>query len=129
MSGGGPVPSALKQAWRDELKLPLVESYGQSELGGFVGLGFPYIEEARHFEAVGLPLPDKEAGASSMRDDQEVAGRRRRRSLPAWRLHAGLLGSSPEKTAEALRGGWLHTEMPAPSTATVMSPCADASPS
>src|SRR5207342_2150069 len=38
LSGGGPVPPDLKRAWRLQLGLPLCESYGQSELGGFVGL-------------------------------------------------------------------------------------------
>ena len=60
MSGGGPVPAALKKAWRDEFHLPLVESYGQSELGGFVGLGFPELEPDRRLGAVGPPLPDKD---------------------------------------------------------------------
>src|SRR5580704_8602525 len=60
MSGGGPVPAALKKAWREELHLPLVESYGQSELGGFVGLGFPELEPDSRLAAVGPPPPDKE---------------------------------------------------------------------
>ncbi len=49
VSGGGPVPPELKMAWRDELGLTLCESYGQSELGGFVGLwaGDEPITEAR----------------------------------------------------------------------------------
>src|SRR5260370_41049485 len=59
MSGGGPVPPTLKLAWRDELQLPLVESYGQSELGAFVALGAPAVEDARHFGAVGWPPPAK----------------------------------------------------------------------
>jgi long-chain acyl-CoA synthetase len=45
LSGGGPVPPTLKRAWRDELKLPLIESFGQSELGGFMALGFPELVE------------------------------------------------------------------------------------
>lgn len=107
MSGGGPVPPTLKRAWRDELKLPLVESYGQSELGGFVGLGFPVLEDERHFGAVGLPLPDKDVRILD-RDG---------RILPVGEvgevcLRGGYMHSywgKPEKTAEALRDGWLHT--------------------
>ena len=60
LSGGGPVPPDLKKSFRDELKVPLVESYGQSELGGFVGLGFPDLVDDEHIAAIGLPLPDKE---------------------------------------------------------------------
>ena len=107
MSGGGPVPAALKKAWRDELKLPLVESYGQSELGGFVGLGFPQLEPDRRLGPVGPPLPDKEVRIFDI-DGREV---------PIGQVgEVGLRGGfmkgywgRPEKTAEALRGGWLHT--------------------
>jgi long-chain acyl-CoA synthetase len=107
MSGGGPVPPTLKLAWRDELRLPLVESYGQSELGGFVALGFPALEDAKYFGAVGLPLPDKEVRIL------DGAGR----ILPVGEigevcLRGGCMQGywgKPDKTAEALRGGWLHT--------------------
>ena len=61
LSGGGPVPPTLKAAWRDELGVPLVESYGQSELGGFVALGFPELGDDRpSCTRIGPPLPDKE---------------------------------------------------------------------
>lgn len=107
MSGGGPVPAALKKAWRDELKLPLVESYGQSELGGFVGLGFPQLEPDRHFGAVGPPLPDKEVRIFDIDSREVPIGH-----VGEVRLRGGFMkrywGRS-EKTAEAFRGGWLHT--------------------
>jgi len=101
------VPPTLKRAWRDELQLPLVESYGQSELGGFVALGFPELTDARHFGAVGLPLPDKEVRILD-RDG---------RILPVGEigevcLRGGYMQGywgKPDKTREALRGGWLHT--------------------
>jgi acyl-CoA synthetase (AMP-forming)/AMP-acid ligase II len=101
------VPPTLKLAWRDELRLPLVESYGQSELGGFVALGFPALEDAKHFGAVGLPLPDKEVRI--LDGDGRI--------LPVGAigevcLRGGYMQGyfgKPDKTAEALRGGWLHT--------------------
>ena len=61
LSGGGPVPTTLKKAWRDQLGLPLVESFGQSELGGFMALGYPELEfDDAKLGRVGPPLPDKE---------------------------------------------------------------------
>ena len=72
LSGGGPVPAALKKAWRDELRLPLIESYGQSELGGFVGLGYPEFELDERLGAVGPALPDKEVRIFG--DDAQEAG-------------------------------------------------------
>lgn len=107
MSGGGPVPATLKKAWRDELKLPLVESYGQSELGGFVGLGFPEVEPDRRFGAVGLPLPDKEVRIFDADGDELPIGQ-----VGEICLRGGFMKGywgRPEKTAETLRGDWLHT--------------------
>ena len=107
MSGGGPVPRALKKAWRDELKLPLIESYGQSELGGFVGLGYPQIEPDRRLGAVGPPLPDKEVRIFDGNGAELPIGR-----VGEICLRGGFMKGywgRPEKTAEALRGGWLHT--------------------
>jgi acyl-CoA synthetase (AMP-forming)/AMP-acid ligase II len=107
MSGGGPVPGALKKAWRDELKLPLVESYGQSELGGFVGLGYPLLEPDRRFGAVGPPLPDKEVRILDAQGREMPIGQ-----VGEVCLRGGFMKGywgRPEKTAEALRGGWLHT--------------------
>jgi long-chain acyl-CoA synthetase len=107
MSGGGPVPPTLKAQWRDELRLPLVESYGQSELGGFVGLGFPALEDTRHFGAVGLPLPDKEVRILDRDGHVLPVG-----EIGEICLRGGYMWGywdKPDKTAEALRGGWLHT--------------------
>ena len=107
MSGGGPVPAALKRAWRDELKLPLVESYGQSELGGFVGLGYPVLESDAHFGAVGPALPDKEVRIFDAAGNEAPVG-----GVGEVCLRGGFMKGywgKPEKTAEALRGGWLHT--------------------
>ena len=108
MSGGGPVPPTLKRDLRDALKLPLVESYGQSELGGFVGLGYPVLEpDDSRLLRIGPPLPDKEVRIFGSGD----------RTLPVGEigelvLRGGFMWgywNKPEKTAETLRGGWLHT--------------------
>ncbi len=108
LSGGGPVPPTLKRAWRDELRLPLVESFGQSELGGFMALGFPELEpDDGKLMRVGPALPDKEVW---MVDGQ---GRR----LPPGQvgeivLKGGFMWGywgKPEKTAEVTQGGLLRT--------------------
>lgn len=107
MSGGGPVPRALKKAWRDELKLPLVESYGQSELGGFVGLGYPVLELDQRLGAVGPALSDKEVRIFDG-DGREVPIGKVGEVCLRGGFMKGYWGR-PEKTAETLRGGWLHT--------------------
>ncbi|MEJ2709657.1 MAG: class I adenylate-forming enzyme family protein [Anaerolineales bacterium] len=107
LSGGGPVPPDLKKSFRDELKVPLVESYGQSELGGFVGLGFPELVDDKHIAAIGLPLPDKEVRIFDEHDREVPVG-----EMGQIVLRGGFMvgyWDRPEKTAETLRGGWLHT--------------------
>jgi acyl-CoA synthetase (AMP-forming)/AMP-acid ligase II len=107
LSGGGPVPPSLKAAWRDKLKLPLVESYGQSELGGFFGLGEPVLQPDARLGAVGRPLPDKEVRILDA-DGSEV----RVGAIGEICMRGGFMTGywgKPEKTAEALRGGWLHS--------------------
>jgi long-chain acyl-CoA synthetase len=107
LSGGGPVPPDLKLAWHNELKTPLVESYGQSELGGFVGLGFPELTKDEHVLAVGMSLPDKEVRMVDEHDREVPIG-----EMGEIVLRGGFMvgyWGRPEQTAETLRGGWLHT--------------------
>jgi len=107
LSGGGPVASVLKRAWRDELKLPLVESYGQSELGGFMALGEPTLVAGDKFGPVGRPLPDKEVRILDADGKGCAPG-----EVGEVCLRGGFMKGywgKPEKTAEALRGGWLHS--------------------
>lgn len=108
MSGGGPVPPTLKRAWRDELKLPLVESYGQSELGGFVALGYPVLEpDDGKLLRIGPALPDKEVRIFGAGDREQGIG-----EIGEMVLRGGFMWgywNKPDKTKDTLRGGWLHT--------------------
>lgn len=107
VSGGGPVPPALKRALRDELGLPLVESYGQSELGGFVGLGLPELPRDDRLLACGPPLPDKEVRVVDDAGETLPVGQ-----VGELVLRGGFMAGywrRPDKTGETLRDGWLHT--------------------
>lgn len=107
VSGGAPVPPDLKRAYQDELGVILIESYGQSELGGFVALGYPRREEGDRLAAIGSALPDKEVRIVDEKGNEVPTGEPGEMVLRGgfmwgyWRM--------PEKTAETLRGGWLHT--------------------
>jgi long-chain acyl-CoA synthetase len=107
VSGGGPVSPDLKLAWRDELKIPLVESYGQSELGGFVGLGNLEPVQDHRLLAVGMPLPDKEVAILDDTGREVPIGQPGEIAIRGGFM-VGYWGK-PEKTAETLRDGWLHT--------------------
>jgi acyl-CoA synthetase (AMP-forming)/AMP-acid ligase II len=108
LSGGGPVPPTLKQGWRDELRLPLIESFGQSELGGFMALGFPELEaDNALLTRVGPALPDKEV---------RIVDAARRPVAPGVigeiELRGGFMQGywgRPDKTAETIGTGWLRT--------------------
>jgi acyl-coenzyme A synthetase/AMP-(fatty) acid ligase len=107
VSGGAPVPPTLKRALRNEWKLPLAESYGQSELGGFMALGDPDLVSEEKFGAAGRPLPDKEVRILDANGNECPVG-----DVGEVCLRGGFMKGywgKPEKTAEALRGGWLHS--------------------
>jgi long-chain acyl-CoA synthetase len=107
VSGGAPVPPTLKLALRDEWKLPLAESYGQSELGGFMALGDPVLVSEDKFGAAGRPLPDKEVRILDADGRECAVG-----EVGEVCLRGGFMKgywARPEKTAEATRGGWLHS--------------------
>ena len=107
VSGGAPVPPALKRAYVDELGVYLVESYGQSELGGFVALGYPQPEPGERFFAMGPGLPDRETIVADENGCEQPAGQ------PGELIIRGgvMLGywNLPEKTAAVVKDGWLHT--------------------
>jgi acyl-CoA synthetase (AMP-forming)/AMP-acid ligase II len=108
LSGGGPVPPSLKKSWRDELKLPLIESFGQSELGGFMALGFPeLVHDDALLARVGPALPDKEVRIVDANRSPLPPGR-----IGEIELRGGFMTGywgKPDKTAETIGTGWLRT--------------------
>ncbi len=108
LSGGGPVPPTLKKSWRDELKLPLIESFGQSELGGFMALGFPeLVSDDALLARVGPALPDKEVRIVDANRAPLPPGR-----IGEIELRGGFMAgywAKPEKTHETIGTGWLRT--------------------
>lgn len=106
-SGGAPVAPELKRAYFDELGVAFCESYGQSELGGFVALGRPTRPADSRLGAVGEPLPDKEV--SVLDDDgNEVSVNQPGELCIRGGFMVGYWHDAV-KTADATRGGWLHT--------------------
>ena len=107
MSGGSTTALDVKRRYKRHLGIPLIESYGQSELGGFIALGDPGGDAEEHPMAPGRALPDKTV---AIFDDQD-------HELPIGEcgeivLRGGyMLGywNAPEQTATTLRGGWLHS--------------------
>lgn len=107
ISGGSPLPPRLKREYRDRLGFPLIESYGMSELGGFVALGRPDEQGAPLEGAVGRPLPDRPVTVvdpSGREVDEGELGE----VAVGEGFMAGYL-DDPEAGVQATRGGILHT--------------------
>jgi long-chain acyl-CoA synthetase len=107
-SGASALPEAMLARWEAATGCPVVEGYGQSEAGpvlaynprhglrkaGSVGVALPCTEIEIVDLATGrIPQPGGAEGEIRVRGPQLMRGYRGR----------------PQETAEALRGGWLHT--------------------
>jgi long-chain acyl-CoA synthetase len=104
--GGGPVPEKLKQDWRAQLGIEMVESYGLTEISpvasaqrpgrpsppGSCGPPLPGIE-ARVLDEQGREVPRGETGELTFRCETLMIG--------YW--------NQPELTARTIRDGWLHS--------------------
>ncbi len=107
ISGGAPLPPDVKQAFCDEFDVHIVESYGQSELGGFVALGYPRRESGKRFNAIGPGLPDRETIVADEQGREVPVGQpgelliRNNVMIGYWNM--------PEKTDSVIRDGWLYT--------------------
>lgn len=107
ISGGAPLPPDVKLAYYEEFGVHIVESYGQSELGGFVAMGYPRFEEGKRFYAIGPGLPDRETIVADENGQEVPVGEpgelliRNNVMLGYWNM--------PEKTDSVIRDGWLHT--------------------
>lgn len=106
LSGGSPLAPRIKRDYREHLGIPLAESYGQSELGGFMVLGIPGDESAPEGFA-GRPLPDRLAFVADP-DNRE---------LPAGGVGEVVVAegffpeyrNKPDAYAKTTAGGVLHT--------------------
>ena len=108
LSGGSSLAPRIKQEYKERLGIPLLESYGQSELGGFMALGAPHDSKAALAAGyAGRSLPDRLAFVG---DDDCI-------EVPAGELGEVMVThgyfqdyrNKPEKVAAATRGGVLHT--------------------
>jgi long-chain acyl-CoA synthetase len=107
LSGGSPLAPRIKRDYRDRLGISLVESYGQSELGGFMALGHLSIDERALSGYVGRPLPDRASIIFDERGSEVPADQWGEVVVP----HGYFAGykNKTEATTDALAGGVLHT--------------------
>ena len=108
LTGGVPTPPALKRAWRDEFSITLAESYGLSELGGFVGLGYPEASTDAKLAASGPSLPDREVRVFDPKLGVECRPGQVGEIAVSGGCMIGYWGR-PEQSAQVMRGRWLFT--------------------
>ena len=106
LSGGSPLAPRLKRTYADRLGIPLVESYGQSEIGGFMALGDLESGQRALPGYVGRPLPDRLAYVGAP-DGEELPAGTVGEVLVAEGFFAGYR-NKPAATAKTLAGGILH---------------------
>ena len=106
LSGGSPLAPRIKRDYRDRLGIPLLESYGQSELGGFMALGSDRDGERSMAGYVGRPLPDRPAYVGGQEGEELPPGEVGEVLVPFGFFDS--YRNKPEKTDEALAGGFLH---------------------
>ena len=106
LSGGSPLAPRIKRDYREHLGIPLAESYGQSELGGFMVLGTPGDDTAPEGFA-GRPLPDRLAYVADADNRELPTG-----SIGEVVVAEGFFGeyrNKPDAYAKTTAGGVLHT--------------------
>jgi long-chain acyl-CoA synthetase len=106
LSGGSPLAPRIKRDYRDRLGIPLLESYGQSELGGFMALGRADDGERALAGFVGRPLPDRLAFVAGPDGRELPAGEVGEVVVPHGYFDSYI--NKPEQTAASLAGGILH---------------------
>lgn len=108
LSGGSPLAPRIKRDYRERLGIPLLESYGQSEFGGFMALGSPYDDERTTADGfVGRSLPDRPAYVADADGREVPTGRVGEVTVPDG-FFAGYWNNAAA-TAKTLAGGILHS--------------------
>jgi long-chain acyl-CoA synthetase len=106
LSGGSPLAPRIKRDYQQRLGIPLLESYGQSELGGFMALGSRDDGERALVGFVGRSLPDRPAYVAGSDGAERDAGEVGEVVVP-WG-YFDHYRNKPEQTAENLAGGILR---------------------
>ena len=109
LSGGSPLAPRIKRDYLSTLGISLLESYGQSEMGGFMAMGSPADGERALEGWVGRPLPDRSAYVAGVDEPFD--------ELPAGEVGEVLVGhgffpeyrNKPDRFADTTQGGVLHT--------------------
>ena len=108
LSGGSTLAPRIKRDYAEKLGIALLESYGQSELGGFMALGAPHDpQELVDAGFAGRPLPDRLAFVGDESANEVESGQLGEVLVANGFFHD--YRNKPDKCEEATRFGVLHT--------------------
>ena len=100
------MPRQLIGEFEERFGVPVVEGYGLSECT--VACTLNPLHGVRKAGSVGLPLPGIDVGVVDAADQLLPAGQAGEVVVRGPNVMRGYL-ARPQETAQALRGGWLHT--------------------
>jgi long-chain acyl-CoA synthetase len=104
-SAAATMPQEVSERWTERLGLPIVEGYGLTECSPFAA----YNHEVEfRFGSVGTPIENVEIKILDPEDRELPIGELGEICIRGPNVMLGYFGR-PEETAEALRGGWLHS--------------------
>ncbi len=106
ISGGDSISEENMRAFEKKFDFPIIEGYGLSEASPVVCLNPLY--GVRKIRSVGLPLPGVEVRVVDENDRELPAGEVGELVVRGPNVMKGYYNRE-EETADALRGGWLHT--------------------
>lgn len=104
----GPIPERIYRSFEDRFGLKLVEGFGLSETGTMACMNPP---DDMRVGTIGLPLEYTDLRIVDENDADVPAETPGEIVCRTHIEHSWMLGyyREPEKTAEAMRGGWFHT--------------------
>lgn len=106
MSGSAPLPVELLRKFEEKFKIPMVEAYGLTEVTT-AATANP-VFGLRKPGSVGLPLSDLEVKIFNEKDEEVPSGEVGEVVIKGPSVMKGYYQDALA-TAEALKGGWLHT--------------------
>lgn len=106
VSGGASLPVQVLKGFEEKYHVPILEGYGMSE--GSPVVTFNHLEVGRKPGSIGTPVWGVEVKIVDEAGQELPAGER---GQLLYRGHNVMKGyyNRPEATAEALKGGWMHS--------------------
>lgn len=106
VSGSAALPEAVLRGFEERFPTPLLEGYGLSESAPVATIN--PLEGVRKVNSIGVPIPGVEIKIFDEEDRELPVGEVGELVIRGENVMKGYF-KRPEETAEALRGGWLHT--------------------